>query len=262
MRIKKSPREIDLVRRASELAGLGIMEAIRSSGPEVMEYQLDAAARYVFELNGAQGEGYRSITASGTNAYYGHYYRNESALVDGELVLMDYAPDYRYYTSDVARMWPVNGAFDAGQRRLYGFIVDYSQALMKRIRPGVTADTIMDEAAEEMKIVLETIPFEKPAYEKAAREALVFRGHMSHPVGLAVHDVGNYRSKPLEPGIVFSVDPMLWVHEERLYVRMEDTVVVTEDGVENFTDFMPDTIEEIEALMTEEGIVQKRPPVP
>lgn len=87
MRIKKSPREIDLVRRASELAGLGIMEAIRSSGPEVMEYQLDAAARYVFELNGAQGEGYRSITASGTNAYYGHYYRNESALVDGELVL-------------------------------------------------------------------------------------------------------------------------------------------------------------------------------
>ena len=147
MRIKKSPREIDLVRRASELAGLGIMEAIRSSGPEVMEYQLDAAARYVFELNGAQGEGYRSITASGTNAYYGHYYRNESALVDGELVLMDYAPDYRYYTSDVARMWPVNGAFDAGQRRLYGFIVDYSQALMKRIRPGVTADTIMDEAA-------------------------------------------------------------------------------------------------------------------
>ena len=133
---------------------------------------------------------------------------------------------------------------------------------MKRIRPGVTADTIMDEAAEEMKIVLETIPFEKPAYEKAAREALVFRGHMSHPVGLAVHDVGNYRSKPLEPGIVFSVDPMLWVHEERLYVRMEDTVVVTEDGVENFTDFMPDTIEEIEALMTEEGIVQKRPPVP
>ena len=77
-----------------------------------------------------------------------------------------------------------------------------------------------------------------------------------------MHDVGNYRSKPLEPGIVFSVDPMLWVHEERLYVRMEDTVVVTEDGVENFTDFMPDTIEEIEALMTEEGIVQKRPPVP
>jgi Xaa-Pro aminopeptidase len=80
------------------------------------------------------------------------------------------------------------------------------------------------------------------------------------PITLAVHDVGSYRSHPLVPGLVFSVDPMLWVHEEKLYVRMEDTVVVTDAGVENFTDFMPSEIEEIEALMKEEGIVQKRPP--
>ena len=262
MRLVKSPREIALVRRASEIAGLGIMEAIRSTDAELTEYQLDAAARYVFQVNGSQGEGYRSITASGPNAYFGHYYRNDSPLVDGDLVLMDYAPDYRYYTSDVARMWPVSGTFDSSQRRLYGFIVDYSKALMKRIRPGVTADTILDEAAAEMKVVLDGIDFDNPNHEKAAREALSFRGHLSHPVGLAVHDVGNYRTRPLEPGLVFSVDPMLWVHEERLYIRMEDTVVVTEDGVENFTDFMPDTIEEIEALMKEDGIVQKRAPVP
>ena len=185
-----------------------------------------------------------------------------TGLVDGELVLMDYAPDYRYYTSDVARMWPVNGTFNAGQRRLYGFIIDYSKALMKRIRPGVTADRIMDEAAVEMAEVLKTISFEKKNYEQAAREALSFRGHLSHPVGLAVHDVGNYRSKPLEVGLVFSVDPMLWVHDERLYVRMEDTVVVTDDGVENFTHFMPTTIDEIEALMKDTGILQKRSPVP
>ncbi len=262
MRLTKSPAEISLNRRASEIAGLGIMEAMRSTGPEVMEYQLNAAAYYIFQINGSQGEGYRSITASGTNAYFGHYYRNNSALVDGELVLMDYAPDYRYYTSDVARMWPVNGTFNAGQRRLYGFIIDYSKALMKRIRPGVTADRIMDEAAVEMAEVLKTISFEKKNYEQAAREALSFRGHLSHPVGLAVHDVGNYRSKPLEVGLVFSVDPMLWVHDERLYVRMEDTVVVTDDGVENFTHFMPTTIDEIEALMKDTGILQKRSPVP
>ncbi len=172
---------------------------------------------------------------------------------------MDYAPDYRYYTSDVARMWPVNGTFEEGQRELYGFIVNYSKALMARIRPGVTADQIMDEAAEAMKPVLDSMSFSTPAYEKACREALAFRGHLSHPVGLAVHDVGNYRTQPLVPRIVFSVDPMLWVHEERLYVRMEDVVVVTEDGVENFTDFMPDEMEEIEALMKEEGLVQKIP---
>ncbi|HXV60592.1 MAG TPA: Xaa-Pro peptidase family protein [Vicinamibacteria bacterium] len=260
MRIVKSAREVELVRRASRIAGLGIMEAIRSSRPGVREYQLDAAARYIYFVNGSQGEGYRSITASGSNAYFGHYYRNDATLAAGDLVLMDYAPDYRYYTSDVARMWPVSGTFDAAQRALYGFIVEYSKALMKRIRPGVTADAILDGAAEEMKGVLDSIDFASEAHEQAAREALAFRGHLSHPVGLAVHDVGSYRSRPLVPGVVFSVDPMLWVHEERLYVRMEDTVVVTEDGVENFTDFMPSELDEIEALMKEEGLVQIRPP--
>ena len=259
MRLVKSEREIDLVRKASRLAALAIMEAMRSTKPGVKEYQLDAAARYVYFVNGAMGESYRPITAGGTNAYYGHYYRNDATLKSGDLVLMDYAPDYRYYTSDVARMWPVNGTFEEGQRELYGFIVNYSKALMARIRPDVTADQIMDEAAEAMKPVLDSMSFSTPAYEKACREALAFRGHLSHPVGLAVHDVGNYRTQPLVPRIVFSVDPMLWVHEERLYVRMEDVVVVTEDGVENFTDFMPDEMEEIEALMKEEGLVQKIP---
>jgi Xaa-Pro aminopeptidase len=260
MRLTKSPREIDLVRQASRLAGLGIMEAIRSTEPGVVEYQLDAAARYHFLVNGAQGEGYRSITASGTNAYFGHYYRNDAALRAGDLVLMDYAPDYRYYTSDVARMWPVDGRFSPAQRALYGFIVEYSKTLMSLIRPGTTTDRILEDAAKKMGEVLERTSFASETHERAAREALSFRGHLSHPVGLAVHDVGDYRKGPLVPGLVFSVDPMLWVHEERLYVRMEDVVVVTETGVENFTDFLPDELEEIEALMKEEGILQMRPP--
>jgi Xaa-Pro aminopeptidase len=78
---------------------------------------------------------------------------------------------------------------------------------------------------------------------------------------MAVHDVGSYKGKPLIPGIVFTVDPMLWVHDERLYIRMEDTVVVTEEGVENFTDFIPTELDEIEALMKEDGILQTRPPI-
>ncbi len=262
MRIVKSPREIALIRRASELAGLGIMEAIRSTRPGLFEYQLDAAARYVFLVNGARGEGYRSITASGTNAFFGHYYRNDSELKSGDLVLMDYAPDYRYYTSDVARIWPVNGRFRQGQRDLYSFILAYRNALLDRIRPGVTSDQVLDGASKEMQSYLQQATFSTPAYRKAAEEALVFRGHLSHPVGLAVHDVSEYRSRPLEPGVVFSVDPMLWVREERLYVRMEDVVVVTEDGVENFTDFMPSKIEDIEKLIKEEGILEKTPPVP
>ncbi|MEE9473808.1 MAG: M24 family metallopeptidase, partial [Acidimicrobiia bacterium] len=134
-----------------QIAGLGLMEAMRGTQPGVMEYQLDAAAKFVFFTNGAQGEGYRSITAGGTNAWMGHYFRNDSPLKDGDLVLMDYAPDYKYYTSDVTRMWPVNGKFSKAQRELLGFILEYWKTLLRKIRPGVMAGQIMDEAAADMK---------------------------------------------------------------------------------------------------------------
>lgn len=262
MRIVKSPKEIDLIRRASQLAGLGLVEAMRSTEPGVMEYQLDAAARYIFQINGARREGYSSITAGGTNAWMGHYFRNDSALKDGDLVLMDYAPDYRYYTSDVARMWPVNGKYTDGQRRLCEFILAYRNALFKRIRAGAVPARIMDEAAREMDEYLNKNKFPQPQYERAAREALKFRGHLSHPVGMAVHDVGSYKDDALQAGMVFSVDPMLWVPEEKLYVRIEDVVAVTENGVENFTDFIPARLEDIEKTVREEGVLQKRPPTP
>ncbi len=260
----KSPREIALIRRASQLAGLGVMDAIRSTQPGVFEYQLDAAARYVFLVNGARLEGYRSITASGTdNIHNGHYYRNTSELKDGDLVLMDFAPDYHYYVSDIGRIWPVNGKFNARQRELLQFVLDYRNALLKRIRPGVTADQIMEEAAAEMEGVFARTTFSKPIYEKAARTLVeTGGGAFSHTVGMAVHDVGRYRSEPLQPGLVFAFDPQLWVHEENLYIRYEDTLVITEDGFENFTDFLPSELDEIEALVGEPGIVQGFPPTP
>ena len=101
MRRIKSKQEIAVIRKATQIAGLAIMEAMRSTKPGVYEYQLDAAAKYIFYLNGARGDGYSSIIGGGTNAYMGHYFRKTDKLVDGDLVLMDYAPDYRYYTSDV-----------------------------------------------------------------------------------------------------------------------------------------------------------------
>src|SRR5215510_8115933 len=124
LRSIKSPREIAMIRRASQIAGLGLMEAMRSTEPGVTEFQLEAAARYVFLLNGARLEAYRSITASGTeNINNMHYYRNTSTLKDGDLVLMDYAPDYRNYVSDIGRVWPVNGKYTAQQRELLQFVL-------------------------------------------------------------------------------------------------------------------------------------------
>ena len=261
MRSVKSPREISLVRRASQIAGLGVLEAMRSTEPGAWEYQLDAAARYVFLQHGARLDGYRSITASGTpNIWNGHYYRNDSQLRAGDLVLMDYAPDYRYYVSDIGRMWPVDGTYAPWQRELLQFVLEWRNAVLPRIRPGVTADAILAEARAAMEPVLARTRFSKPEYEKAARKMLETSGGVfSHPVGMAVHDVGGYRQAPLRPGQVFAVDPQLWVPEETLYIRYEDTVVVTETGVENFTAFLPAELDAIEALVRGKGVLQARP---
>jgi Xaa-Pro aminopeptidase len=262
MRSIKSPREIAMIRRASQIAGLGMMEAMRSTEPGVTEYQLDAAARYVFLVNDARLEGYRSITASGTeNINNMHYFRNTSTLKDGDLVLMDFAPDYRYYTSDIGRVWPVNGKYAAWQRELLQFVLEYRNAVMTRIRPGVTSRQIMDEAKTAMEPVFARTKFSKPVYEKACRNLVETGGGVfSHTVGMAVHDVGRYAGEPLKPGQVFSVDPQLRVPEESLYLRYEDTVVVTDNGVENFTDFLPSELNDMERLVQEKGVVQKVPP--
>jgi len=258
MRAVKSPREIALIRRASQLAGRGLMEAMRSTEPGVIEYQLEAAARYVFLMGGARLDAYRSITASGTaNISNMHYYRNTAELKDGDLVLMDYAPDYRYYVSDIGRVWPVNGRYNAWQRELVQLVLDYRNAILSRIRPGLTAAEIQEQARLAMQPRLAPERFSKAAYAEAARGLVETGGGVfSHTVGMAVHDVGSYRDAPLKPGQVFSIDPQLRVPEENLYLRYEDTVAVTEGGVENFTAFLPSELAEIEALVREKGIVQ------
>jgi Xaa-Pro aminopeptidase len=263
MRSIKSPREIEMIRRASQIAGLAAMEAMRSTEPGVTEYQLDAAANYVFKVNDARLEGYRSITASGTeNIANMHYFRNTATLKAGDLVLMDYAPDYRYYTSDIGRVWPVTGTYAPWQREFLQFILEYRNAVMSGIRPGLTSRQIMDEAKAAMEPTFTKTQFSKPIYEKAAR-ALVETGGgvFSHTVGMAVHDVGRYAEAPLKPGQVFSIDPQLRVPEENLYLRYEDTVVVTESGVENFTDFLPSELADIERPVRERGVVQATPAI-
>lgn len=262
LRSVKSPREIALIRRASQLAGLGILEAIKSTRAGLYEYHLDAAARYIFLAGGARLEGYRSITASGTaNIWNGHYYRNNSQLKDGDLVLLDFAPDYRYYTSDVTRMWPVNGKFSPVQRELLQFILEYRNTVLRHIRPGVTTKEILERARTDMEPVLQRTRFSKPVYEQAARKMVATGGGtLSHPVGMAVHDDGPYNRDVLKPGHVFSIDPQMWVPEENLYLRYEDVIVITRNGYENFTDFLPTELNDLEKLVGQGGIALKLQP--
>ena len=262
MRSVKSPREIALIRRASQLAGLGILEAIKSTKAGLYEYQLDAAARYIFLAGGARLEGYRSITAAGTaNIWNGHYYRNNAQLKDGDLVLMDFAPDYGYYTSDVTRMWPINGKYSPAQRELLQFVLDYRNAVLKLIRPGITTKAIIEQARLAIEPVLQRTKFSKPVYEQAARKMVTTGGGtLSHPVGLAVHDDGPYNRDVLKVGHVFSIDPQLWVPEENLYIRYEDVIVITANGYENFTDFLPSELNDLEKLVGQGGIALKLQP--
>jgi len=262
LRAVKSPREIALIRRASQLAGRGLIAAMKSTRPGVFEYQLDAAARYVFLAGGARLEAYRSITAAGTdNIWNMHYYRNTEQLKSGDLVLMDFAPEYHYYTSDIARMWPVNGKYSPAQREILQFVLDYRNCILKRIRPGVTPRAIQAEARTAMEEVFSRTKFSKPIYEQAARRLVNSGGGVfSHPVGMAVHDDGGYARGVLKPGQVFSIDPQLRVPEERLYYRYEDVIVITENGYDNFTDFLPVELDDIEKIVGRGGMIQQFPP--
>lgn len=164
-------------------------------------------------------------------------------------MLVDCGPDYHYYASDIGRMWPVNGVYDDTQRQLYGFMVAYHKAFLRQLRPGVTAEQVSSEVASEMAEVVAKTRFIKPIYEEAAQRALAFPYHLSHPVGMSVHDVGHYRGQILRPGIVLTVDPQMIIPEERRYVRVEDTVVITETGIENFTVEAPLELDDVEAKM-------------
>jgi Xaa-Pro aminopeptidase len=260
LRLIKSEPEIARMREAGRLTGLGVLAAMQSTRPGTLESQLGATARYVFDAGGAQGEGYRAIVASGANTMKGHYWENNCRLQSGDLVLMDYAPDFQYYTSDIGRMWPVSGRFKPWQRELYDFIVEYHKQLLARVRPGATAAGILQESAEAMRGYLSRNSFSKKSYEEAASRCVASHYHMSHPVGMAVHDVGEYRSRPLEPGLVISVDPTIIVPEECVTIRVEDTVVVTDDGMENFTGFVPIDAEAVEAAMRGDGLLQAQVP--
>jgi Xaa-Pro aminopeptidase len=249
MRLIKSDRELSLLRRAGQLTAQAVRRAMHQTRVGMYEYQLAAVADYVFSDSGARSSGYRAIVAGGANIWNAHYYRNDCPLRDGDLVLMDYAPDIGCYTSDIGRMWPVNGRYSAEQRELYGFVVEYHENLIDLIRPGVTVAELARETADCMRTRWRTWPFSKDGYREAARAMIESEVAFTHPVGMAVHDVGEYRQDPLRPGLVFVLDPQMWVPDESLYIRVEDTVAVTRSGVEVLTADAPRGLTDVEEVM-------------
>src|SRR5690606_26135168 len=164
LRLVKSQAELELLRRAGRLSALGLLEAMRVTRPGAYEYQLDAASRFVYLDHGAISESYRAIVGGGQNAWYGHYNDNDKPLEDGDMVLFDCGPDYRYYASDITRMWPVNGTYTVEQRQLYGFMLEYHFALLRHLAPGRTGEEITALARADIEDVAANTQWLKPAY--------------------------------------------------------------------------------------------------
>jgi Xaa-Pro aminopeptidase len=260
LRVIKSPREIAVIREATRITGLGIMEAMRDARPGMKEYELQADAEFVFKKWGAYGPSYFALVATGRNTYYSHYHKNTAVLQDGELVQFDYAPDYQYYQSDVTRIFPANGRFTPRQREFYSIYLKLYQALMTSIRAHASAPEILKGAVEKMDAVMAGYTF-TDARIKAAAVAFVsgYRGRMAtarslgHGVGMEVHDVGGAPST-YEPGMIFTIEPAMQIEEEHVGLRLEDMILITDRGYENLSAFVPVEIEAIERLMKEPGL--------
>jgi len=257
LRGTKSPREIAILREATRIAGLGIIEAMRDARPGMKEYELQADAEYVFKKNGAYGAAYFALIATGENTWYSHYHRDTRALDAGDLVQFDYAPDFKYYASDVTRVFPANGKFTARQREFYGIYLKLYQALMTSIEVHKLPSEIAKNAVIKMDAIMGSYPFTDEKIRKAAADFVdrYRRGpnSLGHNVGMEVHDVRN-PTRTLEPGQVFTIEPAMQIADEHVGIRLEDMILITETGYENLSAFVPVEIADIEKMMGKHGL--------
>jgi Xaa-Pro aminopeptidase len=261
MRAFKSPREIAVIREATRITGLGIMEAMREARPGLFEYQLQAPAEFVFKKHGSQGAAYFALIATGRNTLYSHYHQNTARLEDGDLVQFDYAPDYKYYVSDVTRVFPANGKFTPRQREFYTIYLRLYQALMTSIKVHVAPSEIIKQAVVKMDAILASFKFTDPKIKEAAgrfveRYRASRANSLGHTIGMEVHDV-RLPTRTLEPGQIFTIEPAMTIPDEHLGMRLEDVILITENGYENLSAFVPVEIAEIEKLMAEPGLSAK-----
>lgn len=265
MRLFKSPEEADLMRQAGEISAQAHVRAMQQCHPGMTEYQLEAEITHHFAVNRCRQAAYPSIVGGGDNACVLHYTDNAEVLNDGDLVLIDAGCELDYYAGDITRTFPVNGVFSVEQKALYQLVLDAQEACIDMVRPGTPWNAIHDRSVELITAGLVELGLlqgdvETLIEDEAYREFYMHR--IGHWLGMDVHDVGDYKVsgdwRPLEPGMVMTVEPGIYVSpfndkvEERwrgIGIRIEDDVLVTEQGCEVLTASVPKTIEEIEALM-------------
>jgi Xaa-Pro aminopeptidase len=272
MRLIKDDDELAIMQRAGDISGNAHARAMRAARPGLHEYALEAELLYEFRRNGAQFPAYTPIVASGPNACVLHYNVNDRLMQDGELVLIDAGCELDGYASDITRTFPVNGRFSPAQRTLYELVLAAQDAAFAAIQPGRPYSAFHEAALRVLvqgMVDLGLIPagqFANVEDAIAAKAHVPFYMHgTGHWLGMDVHDVGAYRdltqadkpSRLLQAGMVLTVEPGIYVRpaegvpEEywHIGIRIEDDVVVTEDGCRILTSAAPKAIDEIEALV-------------
>ncbi|MGK0735525.1 Xaa-Pro aminopeptidase [Yokenella regensburgei] len=263
MRLFKSPEEIAILRRAGEISALAHRRAMEKCRPGMMEFQLEGEIHHEFTRHGARYPSYNTIVAGGVNGCILHYTENEAALNDGDLVLIDAGCEYKGYAGDISRTFPVNGKFTPAQREVYDIVLASLEHALARYRPGTTIAEVTSEVVRIMinglvKLGLLKGDVDQLFAENAHRK--FFMHGLSHWLGLDVHDVGEYgvdRSRVLEPGMVLTVEPGLYIAHDAdvlaeyrgIGIRIEDDIVITADGNENLTASVVKHADDIEALM-------------
>ncbi len=276
MRLVKTSDDLALLRRAVDITCEGHLAAIRALRPTVYEYEIEAVLRYVFRKSGSPRHGYAPIVASGANATVLHYTTNNQRIEENDLLLIDAGAEYGYFTGDVTRTLPASGTFTEAQAEIYQIVLDAQLEAIKAIRPGAAfiephnaAVRVLTEGMVRLgllegdvdKLIEEGDKFQNQKDQPQGYKKF-YMHRTSHWLGMDVHDAGPYKIadewRKLEPGMVLTVEPGLYIAEDiedvdaryrGIGVRIEDDVLVTEDGCEVLSARVPKTIEEIEGVM-------------
>jgi len=265
LRVFKSEEEISLMQRAADIAAEAHCQAMRAARPGMKEYEIEALIEQIFRLQGAAAPAYNSIVGAGANATVLHYISNDGELRDGELLLIDAGAEYKGYASDITRTFPINGKFTSAQREIYDLVLETQQSCVQRVRPGVTHDELKSHSVEMLTAGMVRLGLLKGEPEELIKEEKYKQFYMhglGHLLGIDVHDVGRYyydnESRALEPGMVMTVEPGLYIAPNTknipeqylgIGVRIEDDVLVTQDGPRVLTSKVPKQPDEVEQLM-------------
>jgi Xaa-Pro aminopeptidase len=249
----KTEYEIEVTQKAIDITRDAFVRVMKFMRPGVWEYEIHAEIIHEFLRQRADGEAYGSIIASGDRARTLHYVSNNQQCLDGELVLMDFGASYGGYNADLTRTVPVNGKFGRRQKTVYNACLhlhDYAKSLLK---PGITildyTEKVGEEATQQfLKIgLLKKTDVKNEDSENRAYRKYLYHG-ISHHLGIDVHDLGT-RTEPIKAGMLFTVEPGIYIEEEQMGVRIENNVWITRNGNKDLFKNIPITVEEIEGQM-------------